>query len=154
MALVVGTVYTPSYVVSVDGVTLGVVSDPEVFEGAMERVEARASDILGYDYTLDNAVTYDFALTEKDKLSNVGDFETYLFDQIGEGDEELRAQGQRPVHRRGPGRGLSHRHAGRHQGPPMSTRTPPPPSLWSPCPSAGSTPPPTWSRICPPWRPA
>ena len=84
VALVVGTVYTPSYVVSVDGVTLGVVSDPEVFEGAMERVEARASDILGYDYTLDNAVTYDFALTEKDKLSNVGDFETYLFDQIGE----------------------------------------------------------------------
>ena len=84
VALVVGTVYTPSYVVSVDGVTLGVVSEPEVFEGAMERVEARASDILGYDYTLDSAVAYDFALTEKDKLSNVGDFETYLFDQIGE----------------------------------------------------------------------
>ena len=84
VALVVGTVYTPSYVVSVDGVTLGVVSEPEVFEGAMERVEARASDILGYDYTLDHTVTYDFALTEKDKLSNVGDFETYLFDQIGE----------------------------------------------------------------------
>ena len=84
VALVVGTVYTPSYVVSVDGVTLGVVSEPEVFEGAMERVEERASDILGYDYTLDSAVAYDFALTEKDKLSNVGDFETYLFDQIGE----------------------------------------------------------------------
>ncbi|WP_294552975.1 M23 family metallopeptidase [uncultured Pseudoflavonifractor sp.] len=83
-ALVVGTVYTPSYAVSVDGVTLGVVTEPEVFEAAMDRVEARASDILGYDYTLDNAVTYEFALTEKDKLSNVGDFETYLFDQIGE----------------------------------------------------------------------
>ena len=83
-ALVVGTVYTPSYVVSVDGVTLGVVTEPEVFEDAVDRVEARASDILGYDYTLDNTVTYDFALTEKDKLSNVGDFETYLFDQIGE----------------------------------------------------------------------
>lgn len=83
-ALVVGTVYTPSYVVSVDGTTLGVVTEPEVFEAAMDRVEERASDILGYDYTLDNTVTYDFALTEKDKLSNVGDFETYLFDQIGE----------------------------------------------------------------------
>ena len=83
-ALVVGTVYPPSYVVSVDGTTLGVVTEPEVFEAAMDRVEERASDILGYDYTLDNTVTYDFALTEKDKLSNVGDFETYLFDQIGE----------------------------------------------------------------------
>lgn len=83
-ALVVGTVYTPSYVVSVDGVTLGVVTEPEVFEDAMDRVEERASDILGYDYTLDSTVSYEFALTEKDKLSNVGDFETYLFDQIGE----------------------------------------------------------------------
>ena len=153
VALVVGTVYTPSYVVSVDGVTLGVVSDPEVFEGAMERVEARASDILGYDYTLDNAVTYDFALTEKDKLSNVGDFETYLFDQIGEVMKSyvLKVNGQFIGAAQDEASLTAMLDAIKA---PMSTRTPPPPSLWSPCPSAGSTPPPTWSRICPPWRPA
>lgn len=82
--LVVATVYTPGYVVTVDGRTLGTVKDPSVFENVVERVEDRASGILGREYTLDSTVTYDFALTEKDKLSNVGEFETYLFDQIGE----------------------------------------------------------------------
>ena len=84
VALVVGTVYTPSYVVSVDGVTLGTVQEQETFEAAVDRVEARASGILGYDYTIDSDITYEFALTEKDQLSSVASFETYLFDQIGE----------------------------------------------------------------------
>jgi len=84
VALVVGTVYTPSYVVTVDGVTLGIVRDPQVFEAAMSRVEARATAILGYDYTIDCEVGYDFALTEKNTLSSVTGFETYLFNQIGE----------------------------------------------------------------------
>lgn len=82
--LVVNTVYMPSYVVSVDGVVVGTVAEPDVFEGAVERVEARAAGILGHDYTLNHEITYEFALTEKDKLSPVGEFETYLFDQIGE----------------------------------------------------------------------
>ncbi len=82
--LVVNTVYMPSYVVSVDGVVVGTVAEPAVFEGAVERVEARAAGILGHDYTLNHEITYEFALTEKDKLSPVGEFETYLFDQIGE----------------------------------------------------------------------
>lgn len=84
VTLVVGTVYTPSYVVSVDGVTLGTVAEPEVFENAIERVEARATSILGYDYTLDSEVSYEFALIEKDTLSSVSGFETYLFNQVGE----------------------------------------------------------------------
>lgn len=84
VALVLTTVYTPSYVVTVDGITVGTVADPAVFEGAVERVEARASSILGYDFELGHEITYDFALTEKDTLSKVGDFETFLFDQIGE----------------------------------------------------------------------
>ena len=83
-ALVVGTVYTPSYVVTVNGLDLGVVSDTAVFEQAVSRVEKRASAILGYDYTLDQDVEYTFALTQRDQLSSAGVFETYLFNQIGE----------------------------------------------------------------------
>ena len=83
-ALVVGTVYTPSYVVTMDGMDLGTVTEPAVFERVIERVENRASAILGYDYTMDQDVEYTFALTQKDKLSSVGVFETYLFNQIGE----------------------------------------------------------------------
>lgn len=84
VALVTTTVYTPSYVVTVDGLDLGTVTAPSVYERVVERVERRASDILGYDYTLDQDVEYTFALTQKDKLSSVGAFETYLFNQIGE----------------------------------------------------------------------
>ena len=55
-ALVVGTVYTPSYVVTMDGMDLGTVTEPAVFERVLERVENRAYAILGYDYTMDQDV--------------------------------------------------------------------------------------------------
>ena len=83
-ALVVSTVYTPSYVVTVDGQDLGIVAEPAVFEEVVDRVEQRASSILGYDYTLDQEVEYSFALIQKDKLSSIGTFETYLFNHVGE----------------------------------------------------------------------
>ena len=82
VAAVVTTVYTPAYVVAVDGVSLGTVTSPQVFEQAVERVEDRASQILGYDYTLDHTVTYSAALVERDELTPVADIENYLFDQI------------------------------------------------------------------------
>lgn len=84
VAAVVGTVYTPSYVVSVDGVALGTVKEPAVFEQVVDQVEKRATDILGYDYHLDGEITYDLALSERDQFSSIGAFETYLFNQIGE----------------------------------------------------------------------
>ena len=84
VAAVVGTVYTPSYVVSLDGVALGVVERPEDFEQVVDQVEARATDILGYDYHIDGEVTYDLALSERGDFSAAGIFETYLFNQIGE----------------------------------------------------------------------
>ncbi len=84
VALLLNTVYIPGYVVTVDGVDLGVVSDPSVFEATVDRVEARATRILGHEYTLEHDIAYTFALTERDKLSPTGAFETYLFDQIGE----------------------------------------------------------------------
>lgn len=84
VAAVVGTVYTPSYVVSVDGVALGTVKEPAVFEQVVDQVEKRATDILGYDYHLEGEITYDLALSERDQFSSIGAFETYLFNQIGE----------------------------------------------------------------------
>ena len=83
-ALIVGTLYTPGYVVSVDGLTVGTVTEPSVFENVIDRVESRASAILGHEYTLDHEVEYTFALTKKDDISSVSVFETYLFNQIGE----------------------------------------------------------------------
>lgn len=84
VAAVVATVYTPAYVVSVDGVALGTVSDPQVFEDVVERVEDRATTILGYDYGISSPVTYERALVEKGTMTSTGAFETYLFNSIGE----------------------------------------------------------------------
>ncbi len=84
VAVVTTVMYTPAYVVTVDGVDIGIVRDQKVFEQAAQRVETRASEILGYDYHLDHTVQYEFALTQRDALSPAADFETYLFDQIGE----------------------------------------------------------------------
>ena len=84
VASVVGTVYTPGYVVTVDGVDLGLVRDPAAFAQVQERVEARATAILGYDYKLQHEVSYTFALTSREEVAPIAGFETYLFDQIGE----------------------------------------------------------------------
>ena len=59
--------YTPAYVVTVDGVDVGLVRDQSVFRQAVERVEERASDILGYDYHLAHEVSYEMALTGQDQ---------------------------------------------------------------------------------------
>lgn len=80
---VLGTLYGPAYTVTVDGVELGLVSSMDAVEEAVERVEARASSILGYDYTLDQNVEYSFQVALKEDLVSVSKVETYLFDQIG-----------------------------------------------------------------------
>ena len=84
VAAVVTSVYTPAYVVEMNGVALGTVTSPQVFEDAVDRVEARATKILGYDYTLDGEISYSFALTEPENITPTAEFETYLFDQIGD----------------------------------------------------------------------
>ncbi len=84
LALLVSTVYTPSYVVTIDGVDVGTVLQPAVFDQVMDRVEQRACSILGHEYELDLQPEYTFALTQKDKITPIASFETYLFNQVGE----------------------------------------------------------------------
>jgi len=81
---IVAHLYTPSVQVSVGGVDLGAVDSRQSVEDAMDRVEQRASHILGYDYTLDQSVEYAFQVSLKEDLVPVSKVETYLFDQIGE----------------------------------------------------------------------
>jgi len=84
IAAVVNTVYVPSYQVSLDGVPIGVVHSPADFEAAVARVEARASDILGYSYKMDGEVTYSFALSQRGAVPSASTLEPYLFDRVGE----------------------------------------------------------------------
>ena len=83
-ALVLATVYTPGYTVTVDGMALGNVKEPAVYEEAVRRVEQRASNILGYSYALDQPAQYSLALVEKTDITPAARFENYLFDQVDE----------------------------------------------------------------------
>ncbi len=83
-ALTVNTVYTTGCAVSVNGQELGVAAQQSEFEAVVERVEARASEILGYDYTLTAQVTYEPRVVEKSELTDLSGFEPYLFNQVGE----------------------------------------------------------------------
>ncbi len=81
---VISTVYTPAYAVSVNGVMLGTVKEPVIFERIVDQVETRASNILGHDYVLDGNIDYSFALVRKDEVSSLSSLENYLLDQVDE----------------------------------------------------------------------
>lgn len=84
VTVIVSSVYTPAYAVTVDGVMLGTVTKPIVFERVVDRVEDRASLILGREYEIDNQIDYKLALVRKDEVSSISGFETYLFNQVSE----------------------------------------------------------------------
>ena len=81
---VLAHLYSPCVQVSVNGVDMGLIESQAMVETAVEKVETRASRILGYDYSLDATVTYDFRVALRDEQATAAHVETYLFDQIGE----------------------------------------------------------------------
>jgi len=82
IASVMFSVYSTAYVVTVDGTDLGIVKSKAVFQNVIDRVERKVSNIVGYDYTLENEITYDFALVERDEFTPVAEFEAPLFSRV------------------------------------------------------------------------
>lgn len=85
-AAIVAVVYTPSYQVSAAGNPLGItVTDPELIEEAVSRVEARVSEILEEDYHLEEPVTWTYTLSKRETISTPEDIaamEEQLFQDI------------------------------------------------------------------------
>ena len=69
LALTVSTLYAPAYTVTVDGDTLGVVSDQAVVADAVAQVERRGTEILGHDYQVEGQIGYDFTLSLRSELT-------------------------------------------------------------------------------------
>ncbi len=84
VAAVIPTVYTPSYQVSIDGEPIGIVASQASFEATLDRVETRATAILGYDYHMEGDITYDFTLTKRGDIPSATTLEPALFDRIGD----------------------------------------------------------------------
>ena len=90
-ALTLTTLYSTSYAVIVNGQELGVVADQSVVDRAIQTVESRGSQLLGYDYKVDSHIDYSFTLTLKSDLSREQDISNYFYGQLNELSDQLRA---------------------------------------------------------------
>ena len=82
--LLVFSVYTPSYLVEVNGAVAGVVKDKEDFDLLVDNVERTAGRILMEDYSFDGEVSYTRALSRPDDFTDGPDMQSFLMGQIGE----------------------------------------------------------------------
>jgi len=92
LILTVTTLYTVSYAVYVDGENVGAVADRSTVADAVASVEAMGSRMLGYEYTVDNDISYRYALTLRSDLSQESVFEDYFstkMDTVEEDDARL-----------------------------------------------------------------
>ena len=90
LALTVTTLYTPSYAVFVDGEKVGVVANQAEVENVVEMVEQQGSSLLGYDYTVDNDISYEFALTLRSDLTESGELQDVFYQDLAQVSDALR----------------------------------------------------------------
>lgn len=90
-ALTLTTLYSTSYAVIVDGQEVGVVADQSVVDHAIQTVENRGSQLLGYQYQVEGEINYNFTLTLKSDLSREQDIRDYFYSQLNEVSDQLRA---------------------------------------------------------------
>ena len=89
--LTVTTMFTPCYAVYVDGQKVDLsVADQSTVETAVATVEARSTRRLGYSYTVDNEITYHFALALRSALAGEEEVETLFSTQMDDVGEDLR----------------------------------------------------------------
>lgn len=90
VALTFTTLYTPSYSVTLDGETVGVVADADVVEQAMDTVEATGTALLGHDYQIEGDLEYQFALSLRSNLTSEEDIQNYFYGKLDSVSGELR----------------------------------------------------------------
>lgn len=101
LILTVTTLYTVSYAVYVDGENVGAVADQSTVDAAITSVEAIGSRTLGYDYTVDNDISYRLALTLRSDLTQKEELRDYFSTKIDATEEddarlyEITVDGQR-----------------------------------------------------------
>ena len=90
-ALTLTTLYSTSYAVIVDGQEVGVVADQSVVDQAIQTVEDRGSQLLGYAYQVEGDIDYSFGLTLKSDLSREQDISNFFYSQLNELSDQLRS---------------------------------------------------------------
>lgn len=90
VAMTLVALYSPSYAVTLNGETVGVVADESVVEKAISSVESTGTSILGYDYHVQGNLEYNFAITLRSDLSSQQDIQNYFYNQLDDLSSELR----------------------------------------------------------------
>ena len=90
VALTITTLYAPSYAVTMDGKSVGVVADQAMVTDAIRQVEEEGSSLLGYDYQVEGELDYQFTLTLKSDLSSETEIENYFYGQLSNVSSHLR----------------------------------------------------------------
>ena len=89
-ALTLTTLYSTSYAVIIDGQEVGVVADQSVVDQAIHTVEARGSQLLGYQYQVEDNIDYNFTLTLKSDLSEPQEISNFFYSQLSQISDQLR----------------------------------------------------------------
>lgn len=90
VAMTLLALYSPSYAVTVNGETVGVVADASVVDEAIANVESTGSSILGYDYHVQGNLEYEFTISLRSDLSSEQDIQNYFYTQLDDLSGELR----------------------------------------------------------------
>ena len=90
VAMTLLALYSPSYAVTVNGETVGVVADASVVDEAIANVESTGSSILGYGYHVQGNLEYEFTISLRSDLSSEQDIQNYFYTQLDDLSGELR----------------------------------------------------------------
>ena len=90
VALTITTLYSPSYVVTLDGELVGVVADPDTVQEAIQTVERTGTSLLGHDSQIEGELDYEFALTLRSDLTTEADVQNYFYGKLDSVSGELR----------------------------------------------------------------
>lgn len=88
LAVVIGTIgfnrmYTQAYVLTVDGVELGVLANEDEVQAIVNNVETRAASILGEDYDYEGEIEITPAIAAAGDFSDAAEVEDTMFASVG-----------------------------------------------------------------------
>ncbi len=89
LSLVVSSLYTTSFAVTVNGEQLGVVADRSVVDETIEEVEQEGSTLLGYEFEVNDEVDYSFGVTRRTELTGTEEIDSYFYDQLDNLNEHM-----------------------------------------------------------------
>ena len=88
LVLICTTLYSVSYAVYVDGENVGTVADRDTVTAAISSVEESSRSLLGYDYTIDNAISYRLGVSRRTELDGQAAFVDYFSSHLDSGEDE------------------------------------------------------------------